>query len=133
MIINKHKKKLSLPLAFPKLPLAIPQQGVNHSLMSKQFHLTSLILSLFKILQLSDTTFLSPAMKFVWGLLFRSPAHGPFTTIHVIFLNDFLHYATSTFPIMHLICPLPPPPPSPLTKKDKNLHNHCFQCLLGRL
>ena len=112
------KKNLSLPLAFPKLPLAIPQQGVNHSLMSKQFHLTSLILSLFKILQLSDTTLLSPAIKFVWGLLFRSPAHGPFTTIHVIFLNDFLHYATSTFPIMHLICP-PPPSLSPYQKKGK--------------
>ena len=99
---------------------AIPHQGANHPLMSKQFHLTSFILSLFKILQLSDSTFLSPAIKFVWGLLFRSPAHCPFTTIHVIFLNDFLQYATSTFPIMHLFCPPPPPPHlSPYQKKRK--------------
>ena len=34
----------------------------------------------------------------------------------------FLHFAISTFPIMHLICP-------PI----KILHKHCFQFLLGRL
>ena len=28
-------------------------------------------------------------------------------------LNRFWLYATYTFPIMHLVCPFPPPPPSP--------------------
>ena len=35
-------------------------------------------------------------------------------------------YATSTFPIMHLICLSPPPPPP----KKRNLHNLCFSFLL---
>ena len=36
-------------------------------------------------------------------------------------------YATSTFPITHLIRPPPPPPHHP----PKNLHNLCFSLLLG--
>ena len=36
-------------------------------------------------------------------------------------------FATSTFPIMQLICPRPPPHP----RRKKKLHNLCFSFLLG--
>ena len=41
-------------------------------------------------------------------------------------LSIVVLYATSTFPIMHLINPPTPPPP-------QILHKHCFKLLLGRL